>query len=225
MSIQSNFPNLKPTLLLDFANTKQLDNRVTFTRSTPAVYYDGKTTAMAEQNLFLQSQTFTTTWTPVELTVTANTTTAPDGTATASTLTATAVNNPLLLQPKPFSTSGTFSAYLKKGTSNFGFFYVDSPNFIACFFNLDTGVIGSFSAPFTSISMVSVGNGWYRCVAVFSNISGSNIGFGVCDSSSAPACTIGRTFLLGAHKLNNAQPQPHTLQQQRKPSQITFPFC
>jgi hypothetical protein len=199
MSIQANFPAIAPSLLLDFANTKQLDNRITFTRSTPAVYYDGKTTAMAEQNLFLQSQTFTTTWIPVELTVTANTTTAPDGTATASTLTATAVNNPLVLQPKPFSTSGTVSVYLKKGTSNFGFIYIDSPNFIASFFNLDTGVVGSFSAPFTSISMVSVGNGWYRCVAVFSGISGSNIGFGVCDSSSAPACTIGRTiFAWGA---------------------------
>ena len=88
MSIQANFPNLKPTLLLDFANTKQLDNRVTFTRSTPAVYYDGKTTAMAEQNLILQSQTIGNAgWLLVNTALVSDAGVAPDGTTTADQLT------------------------------------------------------------------------------------------------------------------------------------------
>ena len=40
MSIQSNFPAIKPTLLLDFANVKALDPRITFTRASTATYYD-----------------------------------------------------------------------------------------------------------------------------------------------------------------------------------------
>lgn len=40
MSITSNFPAIKPTLLLDFANTKQLDSRITFTRASTATYID-----------------------------------------------------------------------------------------------------------------------------------------------------------------------------------------
>jgi hypothetical protein len=40
MSIQNNFPALKPTLLLDFANTEELDSRITFTRASTATYFD-----------------------------------------------------------------------------------------------------------------------------------------------------------------------------------------
>lgn len=40
MSIQSNFPAIKPTLLLDFANTRTLDGRITFTRASTATYFD-----------------------------------------------------------------------------------------------------------------------------------------------------------------------------------------
>ena len=88
MTISANFPNVKPSLLLDFANAKQLPPSVTFTRSTPAVYYDGKTTAMAEQNIFQQSQTFDNAyWNKFQATITANSTTAPDGTNTADTFT------------------------------------------------------------------------------------------------------------------------------------------
>jgi hypothetical protein len=40
MSIQTNFPAIKPTLLLDFANVKALDPRITFTRASTATYID-----------------------------------------------------------------------------------------------------------------------------------------------------------------------------------------
>jgi hypothetical protein len=42
MSIKASFPDIKPSLMLDFANTKRLDPRITFTRATTATYYDGQ---------------------------------------------------------------------------------------------------------------------------------------------------------------------------------------
>lgn len=80
------YPSIAPSLLLDFANTKRLDPRVTFTRSTTAVYYDGVTTAMAEQNLILYSQDFAQApyySVSAGSSKVSTTATAPNGTATA----------------------------------------------------------------------------------------------------------------------------------------------
>jgi hypothetical protein len=60
MAIQSNYPDIRPSLNLDFANTKQLDPRITFTRASTATYYDGKTMAKAEENLLRNSATLAT---------------------------------------------------------------------------------------------------------------------------------------------------------------------
>jgi len=87
MSLSKNFPVTSPSLLLDFAKVRRLDPRITFTRASPAVYYDGVTSVTAEQNLALQSQEFQQWTTPaLDTTVTANTTVAPDGTTTADTI-------------------------------------------------------------------------------------------------------------------------------------------
>lgn len=56
MAIQNLYPTIKPSLNLDFANTKTLDPRIDFTRASTATYYDGKTVAKAEENLLLNSQ-------------------------------------------------------------------------------------------------------------------------------------------------------------------------
>jgi hypothetical protein len=87
MAINTNFPNVRPSLLLDFANSQQLDSRITFSRSTTAPYYDGKTSVVAEQNLALQSQTASfISGAQTGLTITGNTTVAPDGTTTGTTV-------------------------------------------------------------------------------------------------------------------------------------------
>lgn len=51
-------PSIRPSLLLDFAKGKQLDGRVIFTRDSTATYYDGKSTAKAEENLLKYSNDF-----------------------------------------------------------------------------------------------------------------------------------------------------------------------
>lgn len=119
MAIASNFPAIKPSLMLDFANTKRLDSRVTFTRTTTATYYDGVTTAMAEQNLLLQSQNYATSWTVTNLTpVTGKT--APDSTSTATEFTAGAANAVLTQGYTAIAGSYTFSVWLRRvtGTGN-----------------------------------------------------------------------------------------------------------
>ena len=83
MSLSTNYPTIRPSLLLDFANTQALDPRVTFTRSTTGTYYDGKTSAIAEQNLWIQSQAFTNIIYVTRAGTTTVTSTAPDGTSTA----------------------------------------------------------------------------------------------------------------------------------------------
>jgi hypothetical protein len=90
MAISNLYPISCPSLNLDFANVKFLDPRITFTRASSARYYNGVTTAKAEENLLLYSQEFdNAAWTKTNTTATANATTAPDGTTTADTLTAT----------------------------------------------------------------------------------------------------------------------------------------
>lgn len=49
MAIQSLYPAIVPSLNLDFARSKELDPRITFTRSSTATYYDGVTTAGVTQ--------------------------------------------------------------------------------------------------------------------------------------------------------------------------------
>jgi hypothetical protein len=168
MSIQSNFPNLKPSLLLDFANTKQLDNRITFIRSTPAVYYDGKTTAMAEQNLLTYSQNSTTNWTVTNNTSTLSATTAPDGTSTAISLVPTTATTDEHLIYQAFTGTDqpyTFSVYAKANGYNWVFLRPQiGGNLAWASFNLSAGTIGTVNSDVTA-TITSVGNGWYRCTA------------------------------------------------------------
>jgi hypothetical protein len=56
MTVANLYPDIKPTLNLNFAKVKALDPRITFTRVSGAVYYDGVTHAKAEENLLIQSQ-------------------------------------------------------------------------------------------------------------------------------------------------------------------------
>ena len=119
MSISGNFPSQPPTLLLDFANSSELDPRITFTRASPATYYDGQTSVVAEQNLLAPSQGFTSAngWINVSSGVAVavnNANTAPDGSNTATQLTFGGSNTYWGKPPTVLVTAGltyTFSIY------------------------------------------------------------------------------------------------------------------
>ena len=171
MSIQSNFPAISPSLLLDFAAVQQLDPRITFTRASTATYY-GTQTAKAEENLLLQSQDFTTTWANTGTTDTANTSVAPDGTTTADTLTenASGSGQASISQTLNFIAGlpYTLSFFVKQGTQTFAQLLFGSGAFgvnAYANFNVTTGAgaVGTVGSS-TTASIVDAGNGWYRCI-------------------------------------------------------------
>jgi hypothetical protein len=183
MAIQSNFPNLKPTLLLDFANTETLDPRVTFTRGSTATYYDGKTTVMAEHNTVLYSQDFTNSnweFASQNSVLVANSITAPDGTVTASTVSNNSTGGiHRFYQSLPsFSkqTAYTFSVYLKYKDHQYVSIGLTDNSYYRSqvVVNLVAGTItqnftdSSFSPSDRLTSTItSVGNGWYRVTGTF----------------------------------------------------------
>lgn len=170
-------PAIRPTLLLDFANTRQLDPRITFTRASTGTFY-GTQTAKAEENLLLQSQDFdNASWTvKTEVTITANNTTAPDGTTTADLLVPTTNNNqhraaqviPTLAQ------SYTLSVFAKASGYNWVVLYADAGN-TGRHFDLQNGVTGQQTGNANTASIVSVGNGWYRCSITYTATAASSL--------------------------------------------------
>ncbi len=175
MSIKDTLPDIKPTLLLDFANTKTLDPRITFGRASTATYYDGKTTAKAEENLLTYSQEFdNAAWVKQAASVTANTTIAPDGTTTADSLIENTSNNPHFIYQIIGAGYGAgvnmISCYAKAGSrTKFRLVMNTIPAGAYAEYDLTAGTASSVTllgSGFStgSASITSVGNGWYRCM-------------------------------------------------------------
>jgi hypothetical protein len=211
MTIQALYPLTQPSLNLDFANTKKLDPRITFARASSARYYDGKTTAKAEENLLLQSQDITTTWTNVGTTDIANTTTAPDGTTTADTMTETTGSGTHDIRQTGVNViSGlryVWSIFAKKGDG------ATAPDIIqltwgtggfdgSIFANYDISVGGGTSGTVTttgagavSASITAVGNGWYRCVLIADATATTTSGISVLFTNNNPTATRGQSYV------------------------------
>jgi hypothetical protein len=116
MSIAQNYPEIRPSLNLDFANTKKLDPRVTFARASSARFYDGRSVAKAEENLLINSQSFGAGgWSLADGATLGSTVTAPDGTSTARELSLLSVDTSRLSQTVQV-TNGldyTFSVFMR----------------------------------------------------------------------------------------------------------------
>ena len=177
MTISANFPSITPTLELDFASTRTLDPRVTFTRSTGnATYYDGKTSVVAEQNLITYSQTFTG-WASAGITF-ANTSTvlAPDGTATAYKITEDATTGTHRIWSSSNFTTGlnyTVSVYVKYIARQYIQLNVGQWSNARVVYDILNGTVTDINAgvvPAVSAFIVPVGNGWYRLVATATSL-------------------------------------------------------
>ena len=205
MAIQSNFPAIKPTLLLDFANTKQLDPRVTFTRASTGTFY-GTQTAKAEENLLLQSQDFTTFWDLTNgVTATANTTVAPDGTTTADTLAETATTS-IHTSAQAVTSSGTVTlsvfAKLNSGTP---FLTIgvnrDVSNYTSATFDLSAGTstqtqaVGNYTS--ASATITAVAQGFYRCTLTVTtdSVATARVGLNNTGTPTASNRGFGATYL------------------------------
>ena len=203
-------PDVRPSLLLDFANSKTLDPRITFTRGSTATYWDGKTTTKAEENLLLRSQDFDHSyWEKARIDITANATTAPDGTTTAEAINQASGQTQIgrIFRSNLPNSAGAYTAsvYAKANTRNF--VTINTNDFINTgfnytWFNLSTGAVGTNYSGHTA-SITDVGNGWYRCSITFTSVaagSAGDVGFGLADTDGSETCADDQNgiYLWGA---------------------------
>ena len=158
--------SIRPSLNLDFANSKALDPRITFTRASNATYYDGYTSVKAEENLVSYSQEFNS-WNTARTTVTANDTTAPDGTTTADAVYDNTENLPhyVYIDSSSFFTTYIYnvSCYVKNNGSDTVVIQLGVSGLNACTFNVSTGVVTGTGGNCSQATITDVGNSWYRC--------------------------------------------------------------
>jgi hypothetical protein len=154
------------------------NNLITFSRGSNATLTgpDGLI-QYAPNNLFTNSESFdNAAWTKSNATVTANATTAPDGTTTADTLIEnTATGTHVTFQVFTFvaATAYTYSAYVKaNGRTKFDFASLSgfSPG---ASFDL-TAVTATPLGATSAATITAVGNGWYRCTATRTSAGGSD---------------------------------------------------
>lgn len=171
----NNYPTIRPTLSHNYAGMGVLPPDVTFTRASQSGgYYDGRTVSKAEENLFLQSQTFETTWTNIAgtATVTADTAAAPDGTITADTVAETAGTGGFGRQQARTllaNTVYTISCHFKDVNVRYVGLnvYGNSNNYCYAEFDLTSAVLNRSAALGTGWSIISTSitlstNGYYR---------------------------------------------------------------
>jgi hypothetical protein len=136
-------------------------------------------------NLFTYSEMFANAaWTKSASSVTANSTTAPNGTLTADTWQGdgTAASHRIVPVQQISAISGTAytaSCYVKKNTNNFFQLYFLAGQFGSnafANFDVNNGVLGTVGAQATAATITDVGNGWYRCSMTSTAISTATSG-------------------------------------------------
>ena len=191
----SNFPTVRPTLDLNFAATKRLDPRVTFSRASSGTYVDangvlqsaatnvprfdhnpttgeslGLLVEEARTNTYSYSNDFdNANWSAVvgSKNVTPNVIVSPDGTVNADMFTVTEAS----WFKNSTAVGGTsplaFSIFAKAGTiTNFITRSFASTGDFYGLFNLSTGTAGSSGTGAGYAYMVPFPNNWYLCVSV-----------------------------------------------------------
>ena len=132
---------------------------------------NGIDAAIPTTNLLLKSEEFDdAAWLKGFVSVVANGETAPDGTNEADKLvetTADGTHHLIQLLAVPDNSLVTVSAHFKAAERNWCRISVRAKNntYPGAYFNLSNGTIGSIISSPISVSIVSVGDGWYRCSA------------------------------------------------------------
>ena len=197
MSYSNSFPQQRPTLNLDFANSGKLDSRISYSRSSTGTYMSSEK-ALNSENLLLQSQDFDTTWTVNHMSAPTGSQTAPDGSSTAWLLSAASGTGAATIaqnaSPRVSSnTSYTLVCHVKAGTASHAYISFRGAPTESAYATID------FASPLSptsggsvmtgiSSSSVALGNSWYRLSLTFttSTISGgySFIYVGTSDGTS-----------------------------------------
>jgi hypothetical protein len=200
------YPEVRPTLLLDFANAKALHPDVTFSRSSTATYHDGSY-AKSDENLLSYSGSG---WSASNTTITTSSAESPRGDNGAAIVT---------------GASGDLAKYARRTTRNDS--NVGLNNYVFSFyakgnthtkiqvamnfsgsgqFNVDlsdgsTNYIGTSA---NNSYVEAVGNGWYRIVFRTTYTLSSNGSYliymidDLADGEGAPSLSTGNFYLWGA---------------------------
>ena len=209
MTISANFSATRPSLLLDFSNQTVLDPRVTFSRTTTALYYDNKSAALAEQNLLTYSNTFTNAiWNYSGIVTPVVGATDPAGGATAYTLTASGTNVHYVYQnvtgTYPVGATLTASFYLQAGAGAGSSTYATvvcsngSSQYVAATFNLSGAGSVTQSGAVTNTAgtptITQVGStAWYRC-SVTTTIVTANVVYAFVQMNNAATFAYANGF-------------------------------
>jgi hypothetical protein len=149
--------------------------------------YKGLLVEPAGTNLMLRSEELNNaSWSVVfNASVSANATTAPDGTTTADKIVESATNAQHYIGQTPTSTSGTvhtISIFAKASERTFLFLFEDSAGGRNAYFNLSNGTVGTVGGS-ASANIIDVGSGWYRCSVTYTS-SGTLVRFRVATASA-----------------------------------------
>ena len=167
-------------------------------------------------NLVQQSETFANAyWTKTRVSITANSTTAPNGTTTADSLIQDSGQTSRGFVGTPFiSISGqlTYSIFAKKNTKDFAILTDNALGlgFENSWFNLNTGTLGTIASGRTA-TIENVGNGWYRCsITLTSTTTSSSFLYGHADTNnSTTVVDSGGIFIWGAQLVEGTTAQTY----------------
>lgn len=207
-----------PTLDLNFAATKSLDPRITFTRASSGTYFDsngvlqtatvntprfdhnpntkeslGLLIEEKRTNLLWRSQDFTDpVWTKQStVSVTSNAETAPDGTLTADRITGDSGLGVFQSVSITVGNSITQSIYLKAGTATRIMFRDFNGAGRHIVVNPSTGAIIETSGTLLGSGSINCGNGWFRIFFSYNTDTTTTVGNVRPDSSGAA-----QTFII-----------------------------
>ena len=216
MSINQNFPEVSPSLTLDFANSRRLDPRITFTRSSTATYvgsnglintapvdearFDHDPTTGESLGLLIEESRTNNAfnseqvnlWSLGEGSVSSNFAESPIGDQTADKWIPDITNNfhyPKLITTLSSTSSVTYSIYAKQA----GYRYLlvnttagSSSGNAGPVVDLQDGVVVDNYAATYPTTVTDAGNGWWRIAFTYTG-NGSNLKI---DHNPLPTSTI-----------------------------------
>lgn len=110
----------------------------------------------------------------------------------------------------PILTAETVTVYAKAAGYNFLAIRTNvSSSWTASFFNLSTGTVSSASGLFTSSTIESVGNGWYRCRVTYSNRTANGVQIIPASTNGVVSFTgdgVSGVYMWGAQYVESSDP-------------------
>lgn len=162
-------PSVRPSKILDFANSKQLSD-VEFSRSTTATYYDGETQTLSDHNLLKDSGAPNgANWSRSGCSTQPSTSSNPFGEGTGA-YTIVEDTNSAWHYIMQYNSSGLYhygagrycvSAYVKPAGRNWVLLRPHYGSPVNAWFDLSNGTVGTVDSGVTA-NIWDVGNGWYR---------------------------------------------------------------